>query len=526
MSMRRALLVARRDYVENLRTKAFWIGIILLPVLLVASIVIPTLLQRAKDVRRYAVLDESGWLLPAIEERAVGEDARRLLETLREKARGGDASLQRMPEPVRDLAVTVKDATDAQIDVVAKAFGGRPVEASDDLTPAIREKLARVQGDVRAWLAGLDAQQARAIDSGLSSGRYERVEIPTDVADPEAWLKERLKMAPQRGGLFAYFVIGPDPVASSEGCKYVSNNKTDPDLRQWLARLASEVVEKRRFEREGVAAEAARRIREPLRFEEKQISEGEETAVSSADKARGYAPIAFVYLLWMTVFMTAAPLLTNTVEEKSNKLIEVLLSSVSPLELMAGKIIGTAATGLTVVLAWMGCLFGAAAFGATLAGGGASFVAAVAKPVYLLQFTTYYLLGYLLYAAILVAMGSVCDSMKDAQGLMTPVTLLMVVPLFAMFPVSQDPNGTLAKVLSWFPPFTPFVMMNRAAGPPAWWEYAGTTLLLAATTVFAFWAAAKVFRLGILMTGKPPKPGEILRWLRAPVTAAPQRRDP
>jgi len=78
----------------------------------------------------------------------------------------------------------------------------------------------------------------------------------------------------------------------------------------------------------------------------------------------------------------------------------------------------------------------------------------------------------------------------------------------------RDPNGTLAKVLSYIPPFTPFVMMNRAAGPPETWEYAVTTVLLVASIAAAFWAAAKIFRVGILMTGKPPKLGELWRWVR------------
>jgi ABC-type Na+ efflux pump permease subunit len=83
--------------------------------------------------------------------------------------------------------------------------------------------------------------------------------------------------------------------------------------------------------------------------------------------------------------------------------------------------------------------------------------------------------------------------------------------------VSKDPNGTIAKVMSYIPPFTPFVMMNRAAGPPTPMEYIVTTILLVGSVALALWAAAKIFRIGILLTGKPPKLFEILKWLRAPV---------
>lgn len=533
MNARKAMLVASRDYIENLKTKGFWIGIIAVPILIVLSAVVPILLSQAKDARRYAVLDQSGWLLAAVDERAVGDDARRLLQFLRREAAKGEQALAQMPQAVRDLAVAVKDASDEQIDAAAVEFGGRPAQtgqpaAADALAPQLRVKLDLVKNDVLAWMAALDPQQARAIGADLDRGRYERVEIPAGLADPEAWLQERLQESPGKGGLFAYFVIGADPVSDSEGSKYVSSNFADSDLRNWFSRMASEIVEARRFEREGVAAEAARRIKEPMRFAQKQLTGGEETAVSGKDRARQLAPVAFVYLLWMTVFMTASSLLTNTIEEKSNRLIEVLLSSVSPLEMLTGKILGTAATGLTLVGAWVLCFIGTLAVLPMLLGrsGGMDAASIAGDPVYLASFVTYYLLGYLLYAAILVALGSVCDSLKDAQNLMSPVTILMIVPLLAMIPVAQDPNGTLAKVLSWFPLFTPFVMMNRAAGPPALWEYVGTTLLLLLTVIAAFWMSAKIFRVGILMTGKPPRFMEILRWLRAPVGSTPVRVEP
>jgi len=101
----------------------------------------------------------------------------------------------------------------------------------------------------------------------------------------------------------------------------------------------------------------------------------------------------------------------------------------------------------------------------------------------------------------------------------------MMVPLFAMMPIGQDPNGTLARVLSFIPLFTPFVMMNRAAGPPALWEYLLTTLLMVGTIYLAMRGAGKIFRIGVLMTGKPPKIGEIVRWLALKEGVMPEGRD-
>jgi ABC-type Na+ efflux pump permease subunit len=226
------------------------------------------------------------------------------------------------------------------------------------------------------------------------------------------------------------------------------------------------------------------------------------------------------------VFTIAQMLLTNTIEEKSNRLMEVLLSSVSPLQLMIGKIAGIAATGLAMLSTWLVCFFLATRYVPRLFGVELGFDLSViaSDPVYIASFLAYFLLGYLFYAALLVGIGSVCNSLKEAQNLMTPITLMLFVPLVAMVPISQDPNGTLARVLSYIPTFTPFAMMNRAAGPPSAMEYVLTSVLMVVSVAFVMWAAAKVFRVGVLMTGKPPRLGEILRWIRAPVGLVPERK--
>ncbi|MEX1051342.1 MAG: ABC transporter permease, partial [Gemmatimonadales bacterium] len=215
-----------------------------------------------------------------------------------------------------------------------------------------------------------------------------------------------------------------------------------------------------------------------------------------------------------------------TVEEKSNRIIEVLLSSLSPVQLMAGKIMGVAWTGAAMLGAWLLSFFLVTKYVPAMLGAPASLDLSfiLQDPLYLASFAVYFVLGYLLFAAILVSIGASVNTLKEAQNLMGPVTILLIVPLMAMMPIAQDPNGALAKILSWIPPFTPFVMMNRAAGPPTLVEYLGTTALLLVSIAVALWVAAKVFRVGILMTGKAPTPREILRWIRAPVGSVPGRR--
>ena len=432
-------LVASREVQENLRTRAFWIGIFVFPAILVLSVAVPPLLDEARSARTYAVLDPSGWLLEEIDRR-ISEDDR--------------ARFERVPLP-----------------------GGSEEEVVDELNRHIAS-----------------------------------------------------------GDLFAYFILPEDPLgaASAESeelalahgvsGRYLAGNLTDDGLRRWFSTLASEAVQERRLETASVDPEIARWIAQPVGFEVRRISTGgQEEEVEAQDLVRQWAPVAFVYLLWIAIFSVSQMLLTNTIEEKSHRIIEVLLSSISPLELMAGKILGIATTGLIMVGTWIAFFFLVVRFGPGLLGVelGVDLGQIASDPIYVGSFLVYFLLGYFFYATLFVGIGAVCNSLKEAQNLQTPVTLLLMVPLFTMVPVAQDPNGPLARGLSYLPPFTPFIMMNRAAGPPRSFEYLATTALLLAAIAIILWSTAKIFRIGILMTGKPPRPREILRWLRAPVGVVP-----
>ena len=140
--------------------------------------------------------------------------------------------------------------------------------------------------------------------------------------------------------------------------------------------------------------------------------------------------------------------------------------------------------------------------------------ALVDNPIYIGSFLVYFVLGYLFYAALLCGIGSMANNLKEAQTLMMPIQLLLIVPLIVMIPIGRDPHGLLAQVLSWLPPFTPFVMMNRAAFPPGALTYVGTTVLMIASIFIALKLAARIFETGILMTGKPPRLRALLALLR------------
>ena len=129
-------------------------------------------------------------------------------------------------------------------------------------------------------------------------------------------------------------------------------------------------------------------------------------------------------------------------------------------------------------------------------------------------FVFYYLCCYALYAGIFLAIGSLCNTLKEAQSLIMPLMLVLVVPVLTMSFVAQDPNGTMARIMSWIPLFTPFTMMNRAAAQPPMVDIVGTTIVLLICIVAVLWLSGRIFRQGILRTGQPPRIVELWRMIR------------
>jgi ABC-2 type transport system permease protein len=485
------LLVAQREYLENVRTKTFWISIFIVPILIALMIGGGALLNRLKEVQSYTVVDlGDGSLRDRAEREFRQNDLMQLFARARSVGPDGRAEL-------RDLAQ-------------------RLGPLGPDEKPTAEQMLVLYE-----WMQRQDpAVLARAADLETSSKFHYRPldELGITATSAEQRIQE-LNRRIQRGDLFAYFVLGEEPTKSLTGFDYVSNNLTDGSLRQAYENTLTRIVQQQRIEDAGISPAVARHIQERVSFGKKQVDATGSTAeVKRENEADKWAPIGFVYFLWIAIFSIANLLLTNTIEEKSNRIIEVLLSSVSPHQLMQGKIWGIAGTGLTIVGTWVGFGLLAAWIAPAFLGESGGLVqmllVALGNSGYLVAFVLYFLGGFLLYAAVLVAIGSVCNTLKEAQNLMQPVVMVLMVPLIAMVFITQEPNGLVARVLSFVPLFTPFTMMNRAGGPPELWEYVVTTLLLLLTIWFVMRAAGKVFRVGVLMTGNPPKLKEILGWLR------------
>ncbi len=522
--MNKALLVAQREYLGSVRTRSFWIRLLAFPAFIAAIMAMGIFMaRRPAEVRTYAVIDHSGWVLPAIEARVATGDMLRVLNlTIRRHEEGGQR-FERLPLALRQAAPSLAQLETGQLRALAAWIVAAPASASaaqgDAAVPAA---LAASSGNLRLWWQGLSPAAARALDDDLSGGRYIPVPVPEGTADPVAALNALVA----GGDLSAYFVIAADPVGAVgsdpiEANTYVSRGRGGRDVKEWFGDHASAVVRAQRIATAGIDPLVARQLQQSANFNTYTASASGTEEVGPADFIRQFAPAAFTYVLIMGIFFGAYGLLTSTTQEKSNRIIEVLLSSLTPLQLMSGKIVGLAAVGLTVL--------GMAAVSAYVAvkllphfiDGMPDITSWITLDIGF--FGLYFLLGYLFYAAILVAIGAIARSTKEAESMVVPVMFAMFLPMATIFPVAQDPNGTLARVLSYVPPLTPYVMMNRVAGPPSVLDLVLTTALLGLAIVAAFWAAARIFRVSILMTGQRPSFREVARWLWGRQPAAGRR---
>jgi ABC-2 type transport system permease protein len=234
------------------------------------------------------------------------------------------------------------------------------------------------------------------------------------------------------------------------------------------------------------------------------------------DRGAGFIPsFMLMMMLYTTTLMWGQAVLTSVIEEKSNRVVEVIVSAVRPHHLLAGKLLGVGAAGLTQFLAWVLTLVVLSLFGAGIASAlGASNKLPEIAPLTLVFFVVYFLLGYLMYSALFAAVGACVNTTQEAQSLAFPVMmpLILAVMLFPM--VLQAPDSSLSVGLSLVPFFAPLLMFLRISVlTPPFWQIALSVALCLATIAATVLAAARIYRVGILMYGKRPTFPEIMRWV-------------
>lgn len=351
-----------------------------------------------------------------------------------------------------------------------------------------------------------EEQRKQAIDAALrmsDPGRFTKVNF--ELLESDASIDEQ-KQRVLTGDAIALVHVGPDALAPGGGFEIFHAKSLDADSVEDLTSGVQSAIVQSRLNADGI---------DPIRLEALQtrppaairaMTETGET--KNASKVQQFIPVIFMFLLWMSVMTGGQYLLMSTIEEKSSRVMEVLLSAVSPMQLMVGKIIGQGFVGLTVLVIYAGVgLIAAGRFG---------FLSLI--PVdQIAWMVVYFLMAYFLFASLMAAAGSAVTEVREAQALIGPIMMLLIIPIMLWMPIMTNPNSVFARIVSFFPPATPFVMMLRMSQntePVPLWEVVATTAVGVLCVIFVVWAAAKIFRLGVLMYGKPPSLLGLVKMLR------------
>ena len=337
-----------------------------------------------------------------------------------------------------------------------------------------------------------------------------------------------------RGGRYDGYLRLPQSLLSGEGeATYYSMEGGGLSLRAQLDNQVTRVVRQRRLEAAGASKDVLAIVGSDVSLTTRKLSEDEGT---TADSSLAYTAIgyAMAFIIYFAVFIYGQYVMQGVIEEKSNRVVEVIVSSVRPFELLMGKVLGIGAMGLAQMVTWAAvAMGGVAAIGPVMAllfspsdlGVApdasqqalleAAGVSVPTIPVDLVVwFILFFLGGFLLYAALFAAVGSAVEQQQDAQNLLLPVISPLILPILFLIFIIESPNATVSVVMSMIPLFSPILMVLRAAitSVPVW-EIATAFLLLVGSFVGVIWAAGRIYRVGILSYGKTPSLRELATWV-------------
>ncbi len=409
MSIKKVLTIARWEYVEKVRTKAFIISLIVTPTFIIVMSVLPGLFMTKSDESTIMVgiIDSTGVVAPALN------------SDLTEK--------YKLPD-------------------------GRPNYRVVTIAPG---------------------KDARAEASKLV----------------------------MQGQISSYIVVDSS-IFGSRKFKYVSQNVSNFKEIERLQSAVKDIVVSSQLQQRGVNPDLVKEVSKPVDMETVKLSKTghEEKAGAVSSFFMGYI---FIMVLALSMLMSGQLLVRSVVEEKTNRIVEVLVSSVSADEIMAGKVFGLSLLGLTQLTVW-------ALIGGAFAGQMASFLTVPDNVWWVLIF---FILGFLFYSTLFVMAGAPVTTEQEAQQAMTYVSMLLFFPIVFATLIIQDPTAVYIKVLSLIPFFTPAMMAFRiSVQSPDTWELVVSALILLASTYFCMIAAGRIFRIGILVYGKRPRLKELMRW--------------
>jgi len=371
-----------------------------------------------------------------------------------------------------------------------------------------KARIEAMKADAMAHLADMGSVVAGAADQASGFLNFAPAQITVETFTPDADL-EPVRQRVRDGELLALVEVNDetfDPGGSFNSSINESIKGRDIDL---IKNAVANSVVDARLEDAGMSAPFVRTLIKRPNSKTVTLTESGET--SGSEVLQKILPVVFLMFLAISIFTGGSYLLMSTVEEKSSRVMEVLLSSMSPMQLMTGKIIGQGFVGLLLLLIYGGLgIFAAIQFS----------VMGLIPPSLLAWLVVYFLMGYFIYAGIFAAIGSAVNDAREAQTLQGPIMgvtiLVMYLGVFSVM-FSDNPNSMLAQVLSFFPPATPFVMVMRLAytgDTIPMWQIITTTIVGFGGVVASVWFAAKIFRVGVLMYGQPPSLIGLVKWIR------------
>ena len=440
MRLNNVVVVAKREYLQRAKTKAFWIATLILPLFVAGISIVPALLlSKTKSSQRIVVVDETGRVGNSLVARMNAHESEKPREedeksgSRRNRNQAGNVTFQAETEPLA--------------------------------------------ADRKAQRADLDR---RVMDKSL-----------------DAWVW-----------------IGPGVFTDTPveyHARSVSNVFTQEALRDEL----SSVVRQERFREAGIDPARVDELSRSVHLAPQRVS----ATGSRAEGSLGAAALAMVlfFMLYVAILMWGQQVMQGVLEEKGSRVIEVVISCVTPFELMLGKLVGICLLGLTQLAIWLGTMLVVTAPGlaASLAVLPKGVVLPTLSPVMLINFVLLFILGFLAYATLYAGIGASFNNLQEAQQAASIAMVFVIIPVTVMYPVINDPNSTMATVLSLIPMFTPLLMPLRIAVdmPPAW-QLALAYALTIGFVLGMIWICARIYRVGILMYGKKPTFAEIWKWTR------------
>ena len=334
--------------------------------------------------------------------------------------------------------------------------------------------------------------------------KRELSDINVDViSPPDADTRDKLD-ARNKGKNFDGYLWVTAGAGGQNNYQWVPKSKADIITKSNVSRAIRSTVTRENLLKSGMPAGQVESLMKPI-----DLDSGQPGADASSLAAVGSAYAAF-FLMYFVIVYYCMNVARSIIEEKTSRIFEVMLSTIKPQEMLAGKVLGVGAVGLTQVGIWI------LAAGAMLASGMlSSGLSLHLPPLQVALFVIYFVLGYILYSGIAAALGAMAGSEQELQQMNMILMLPLIVCSMIIFRVITDSDGMIAKVASYFPFTAPLIMYTRIAvhTPPAW-QVALSILELVLSILAVLWVASRIYRVGILMYGKKPNLPEIMRWLR------------